>query len=214
MEKVLKIFIVLIGFLILVNLLFLDFVWISGQKKSSEEKLQIPILKSEPTIIQTSTNVDCSSCQKLIKEEVAKAIPSEELKPTPTKKVTPTPPQTKISYITIGSSGSTSETSWIDIAGTDFYFNLADYQTVENVRFEVSLRSFLAGNEVYVQLYDITNKRVVDNSGLSTSSGTSILLRSSDLTIWQGNNLYRVQAKSSSGNPLYLDTPRLKITYR
>jgi hypothetical protein len=73
------------------------------------------------------------------------------------------------------------------------------------------LRSFLAGNAVWARIYDVTNNRAVDGSELSTTSGTSLILRSSDLVIWRGNNLYRVQAKSSSGNPAYLDAPRLKI---
>jgi hypothetical protein len=73
------------------------------------------------------------------------------------------------------------------------------------------LRSFLGGNKVYARLYDVTNKRAVDFSELWSDSGTSEFKRSVDLAIWRGNNLYRVQAKSSTGTPAYLDSPRLKI---
>ncbi len=120
-------------------------------------------------------------------------------------------PSSKVTHITIGGSSSTSSTSWQDIQGTDFYFDLTDYPTTTSVRWEISLRAFLAGNLVYARLYDVTNSRAVDFSELSSDSGTSVLQRSVDLAIWRGNNLYRVQGKSSTGNPAYLDSPRLRI---
>lgn len=214
-EKFLKITLGFLGILIFANLLFLDFVWF--EKKESPA---VTVKTSEePTIIQTCDN----SCQEEIQKEVkliVAALPTsaiakiikEEPVIVPTSTPTSTPTRSlSVSFVSIGSSGSTSETSWTDIAGTEFYFNLADYTNLKSVRWEVNLRSFLAGNSISARIYDVTNSRAVDGGELSTTSGTSVIVRSNDLTIWRGNNLYRVQAKSSSGNPAFLDSPRLKI---
>jgi len=211
-DKFLKIILGALSFFVFINLLFLDFVWLKEKPKEvSQENVTIG---SVPTVSEIETTTDCQkSCLDKIQEEVEKlgtkvgVQPETQATPTPTT----APRGANVQYLTIGSAGSTSNASWADISGTEFYFNLADYQNIKAVRWEINLRSFLAGNAVSARIYDVTNSRAVDGSELLTTSGTSVLLRSGDLTIWRGNNLYRVQAKSSSENPAYLDTPRLKI---
>ncbi|MDP3954948.1 MAG: hypothetical protein Q8Q15_01115 [bacterium] len=213
-DKFLKITLFFLGILVIANLLFLDFVWF--EKKESP----VAVVKTQK---ETDNIQHCdSSCQEEIQKEVKRAVAvptsvtaktvKEESAAVPTLIPTSVTAQSSsVSFISIGSSGSTSETSWTDIPGTEFYFNLVDYSNLKSVRWEVNLRSFLAGNAVSVRIYDATNSRAVDSSELSTTSGASVIVRSNDLSIWRGNNLYRVQAKSSSGNPVYLDAPRLKI---
>ncbi len=206
-----------IGVLIVVNLLVLDFIWVK-QKKQPVSQPPTPTTQPTPTptllISEITPPEGCpEDCVSYIDQKINEAINSL---PTPaaTKETIiqaqPTP-SSKVAYITIGGSSSTNSTSWADISGTDFYFDLSDYPTTTGVRWEISLRSFLGGNKVYARLYDVTNKRAVDFSELFTDSGTSELKRSQDLSIWRGSNLYRVQAKSSTGTPAYLDSPRLKV---
>lgn len=218
-EKFLKIFLIILGIFVVANLLFLDFVWV-------RQKAETPRITESTGLIPTPEPGEAKICQPACLEKIQEEM--EELtnklggsqtvvSPTPgvTKALTPkatSTPSPSVTYLTIGSSGSTQSTSWVDIAGTEFYFNLADYSKVKTVRWEINVRSFLGGNPVYVRLYDVTNNRAIDNSEMLTTSSTSVILRSTDLTIWQGSNLYRVQAKSDSGNPAYLDSPRLKIT--
>lgn len=226
-ENFLKIFLIILGIFVIANLLFLDFVWIRQKTETPKNVSQTETGVTEATgFAPTPGPGETKTCQPACLEKIQEEV--EELanqpggsqtvvSPTPgvTKALAPkatSTPSPSVTYLTIGSSGSTSSTSWVDIAGTEFYFNLADYSKVKTVRWEINVRSFLGGNSVYARLYDVTNNRAVDNSEMSTTSSTSVILRSTDLTIWQGNNLYRVQAKSESGNPAYLDAPRLKIT--
>jgi hypothetical protein len=220
MENKIKILGISIGVLIILNLLVLDFVWINQQKinsLSSEEVGKESVATPTPISTLPASEItpaeECSeACQGYFDQKINEAISSL---PTPASQKTVVPaqstPSLKVAYITIGGSSSTSSTSWADIPGTDFYFDLSDYPTATGVRWEISLRSYLAGNKVYARLYDVTNKRAVDYSELWSDSGTSELKRSPDLSIWRYNNLYRVQGKSSAGCDAYLDSPRLRI---
>lgn len=215
-DKFLKTFVWLLGIFIIANLLILDFVWVSEKKKEKAISLSktvvsvTPTPAFQPTPEVSPTGTDCSSCQQLIAEEVAKAVSSA---PLSVSKATPTPSGSgqKVIYMSIGSSGSTSNMVWSDIPGTDFYFDLADYSSAKSVRWEASLQSYVSSDPVYARLYDVTNKRGVDGSDLTTRSSSFEYIRSSDLTIWRGNNLYRIQARGSSGNTVNISAPRLKI---
>ena len=221
MENKLKILGIGIGVLIITNLLVLDFVWVNQQKINSLSKKEVgkesaatPTPISTPFVSQITPPEECSeTCQSFIDQKINQAIgglPTPAAAKETIVQAKPTP-GSKVAYLTLGGSSSTSNTSWEDISGTDFYFDLSDYPTATGVRWEISLRAFLAGNKVYARLYDVTNKRAVDYSELFTDSGTSALQRSVDLAIWRGNNLYRVQGKSSTGTPAYLDSPRLRV---
>jgi len=216
MENKLKFLGVAIGAIIVLNLFVLDFIWVKQKKETPVSKSGVELLRtSTPTLplSEITPAEECSeACQEYFDQKINEAISSL---PTPASQKTVVPaqstPSSKVAYITIGGSSSTSSTSWADIPGTDFYFDLSDYPTATGVRWEISLRSFLAGNFVYARLYDVTNKRAVDFSEQSSDSGTSELKRSPDLSIWRYNNLYRVQGKSSAGCDAYLDSPRLRI---
>ncbi len=221
-EKFLKIIFIVLGILVLGNLVFLDFVFVKQKKPELTNPAAILTSTLTPAPKPTTGNSvsECGQdCLTTIKQEVKKAVDEISITQTTGTEGTVIPSPTPIRaknpsflYLPIGSSGSTSSTSWIDIPGTEFYFDLVDYSGLKAVRWEINLRSFLAGNNVSSRIYDVSNSRAVDGSELSTTSGISVLLRSGDLTIWRGNNLYRIQAKSESGNPVYLDAPRLKIT--
>lgn len=214
-DRILKIIPWVIGIIILINVLLLDF-W-------SLEKPGKPLTISETS--KTQEPLNCSTCQQFISEEVQKSLsvvkenPSTPT-PTPITKLTATPtptttvsPNIKVLFLPIGTSGTTANTDWTDVSGTDFYFNIADYPGVKNVRWEASLQAYLSSTSVYARLYDATNKRNVDGSELTTTSASYELVRSGDLTIWGGNNLYRVQAKGLNGNTVNLQSPKLKIVF-
>lgn len=223
-KKLIRINLFLIVLLVVGNLLFLDFVWVkeSAKGKSPSEARQpevaTDVSNDQPKEIQT-TVVDSqacpASCQAQTKEEIQKAI--ENLATSSKNAVISSQPtaaparSSKISYLPIGSSLSLQVSSWTDVPSTDFIFNLADYPNLKNVRWEASFRTAAPGNEASVRLYDVTNQRGVDGSDLNTNSGTSVLLRSGDLSLWRGDNTYRVQAKSAVSSIVYLDSLRLKI---
>lgn len=215
-KKFLKILPWVFGVLVVVNLLLLDWFFFRPQATPNQQISIRPTLT--PAVMGEESSIDqCpSACTQEIQQTVREEIASLPLStPAPVRTSTPktTPAATiKTTYVAINSSGSTTSTSWTDISGTDFYFDLSDYPTAKNVRWEASLQSYLSSDPAYLRLYDVTNKRAIDGSDLSTHSPSYEYLRSSDLSIWRGNNLYRIQAKGSSGNTVGFTAPRLKVT--
>ncbi|MDO8551753.1 MAG: hypothetical protein Q7S03_03700 [bacterium] len=216
-NKLLKIILGAVCFLVLGNLLFLDFVWFKPKPENTEIKRAVSVELAQKDQKAADNSLVCGQdCQEKIQAEVQNAISALPTSAPGTRTVYITGTQSSaqtsnVIYFPIGSSGVTSNLTWADIPSTDFYFNLADYPKLKNVTWEVSLRSFEGASNVYARIYDVTNSRAVDGSELTTTSEFSVLLRSGNLTIWQGNNLYRIQAKTSSGHPVYLDAPRLKV---
>lgn len=231
MEKYLKIVIVSFGILALGNLLFLDYFLIKGKDiekagtVGTASKINemvgnvIPRMGEElPTktsVSEVGVDFSCNdNCLAIIRSEVQKVVGAL---PTPTPIIQPTPQmvqsssQTKVIYLPIISSATTTQADWTDISSSDFYFNLTDYTGVKEVQWEASLKSFLAYNTVSARLYDVTNKRAVDFSQLETQSAAFDFLRSPNISIWRGNNLYRVQMKTPSGSLATLGQARLKI---
>jgi len=214
--KIEKTLLVLLGILILGNLVFLDWWFIKNRFKAELGKTDLSREASQPASgVQETLVFECDqNCQKIVEEKVAEAvakIPTQ--KPSKISSSMPTvQPSSKVTYIPLVSDGSTSETSWTDITPSDFYFNLTDYPGVKSARFEVYLKSKHQAGRIYLRLYDATNKRAVDFSDLSSSSESFELQRSSDLVIWQGNNLYRLQAKTLNGIEGYFKDAKLKIT--
>lgn len=222
-EKLLRILPFALGIFVIVNLLALDFFWVTS-KKPEEGIVKAPAQKEKevtPTPLPLTTpipgaEVSCTDeCLQAIEERVNEAV--AKITPAATQQVVVTQApaqqtqQASILYLPLGGLSSETATSWTDIGGSDFYFDKADYSNLSEARWEGSMRSFLGGNKVYARLYDVTNKRAVDSSELSTDSSSWELVRSAALSIWAGNNLYRIQAKSSAGTPVYIDSPRLKI---
>lgn len=130
-----------------------------------------------------------------------------------TKVVIPTIPVTKnISYVEIPGSGETNNLGWVDISGTDFYFDKAEYPGLLTVTMEGSIRLFNGSGTGYVRLFDVTHGIAVVGSEVFTQSQMDTLVSSGNLNMWSGKNRYRVQAKSNASDRLIFSWGKLKIT--
>lgn len=165
--------------------------------------------------IQTQYIDTCGQeCKSYIdsKTVVAKPTPG----PTPaTKIVYQTAPKTKVrttSYVTIPGSGSTTNTDWTNVAGSEFYFNPADYPGLESVYLEANMKLFNGSGLAYAQLFDVTHGIGVQGSEVNTKSGTDTVVESGQVSFWQGRNLIRVQIKSQTSEQTYFNSGRLRIT--
>ncbi|MEK7504102.1 MAG: hypothetical protein AAB550_01170 [Patescibacteria group bacterium] len=173
-------------------------------------KSQIPVVA--PTSTNSIEYVD--QCG----EECKKYIDSKIIIPTPStfiKTVYQTTPKTKtrsVVYIPIPGSGFTTNNTWSDLPGTDFYFNKSDYLGIIDVAFEANLRLFNGNGTAYVQIFDVTHGVGVQGSDISTSSQTSTAVISGSVSFWAGKNLYRIQAKSLTADTAMFDGGRLKVT--
>jgi len=178
-----------------------------------------------PVVLPTGILDTCGlACQQKIAEEVAQevaramaTVSGQKVVETKTvvKEVAPTlsNEQAKVVYIPLVASASNTNTNWTDVIPSEFYFDLASYPGAKTVRFTGYLRAVHATGPVYVRLYDVSNNRGVDNSDFSTSSNTSQRFESAALSIWRGNNLYRVQLRSPTATEAQLSEVKLKVEW-
>lgn len=214
-----KIVQVLFVILVLTNLGFFDYKY--WQEKKAGDIALTPkneeISKSEASI---SADFCGASCQETIKnkiEEELNKLPNlagqSSVSPSiPKPKTSPATNQPKIVYIPLVSSGNVSSINWTDIVPSEFYFDLSDYPSVKEVRFEAFLLS-ANGDLVSARLYDQSNKRGVDYSELQSSNSVFTRLQSSATKIWRGNNKYTVQLKSVNGTGVQLREAKLIIIF-
>lgn len=191
--------------LVLLNLLFLDFV----------------IFDKAPTrIIERTVSVPLvgDACPASCLAEISQATSSVKLtaKTTPTStKILPTTTPASSSlvkefFVPFG-SGSNSSDDWQDVGGLRATLDPANYGSIKTVTFEATIR-IPTGNEIaYVRLYNATDKHPVWFSDVSLEGGTPQLLISKPITLDLGNKTYQVQMKTSLKFQAFLDQARLHI---
>ncbi|MGB9637245.1 MAG: hypothetical protein ACPLY7_00395 [Microgenomates group bacterium] len=223
MKKYLTVLSFVLGVLVVVNLLFLDF-WLFWKEKKTTIGLSGGTSATKEVELENKEATDCGQvCQQTITEKIAEEM-SRLTSPAGSagqSSVSPSLPakvpaqlngKPRVVYIPLVTDGSVSSVSWTDIIPSEFYFDLSNYPQAKEVRFEAYLLS--SNNDLdYARLYDVTNKRGVDFSDLQTTSSTFTLVESSPMMIWQGNNKYTVQLRSVNGTQVQLKDARLKILY-
>lgn len=217
MRKVYLILIIILAVSALINLVFLDLniiknLRIAENKTVNEENLAGQFEKITPVL-------ECSLCKDIISDAVKLEIDKLPLiagqsgiSPIPkTSKISPS--QANVSYVPLVTDGSTSSLTWTDVVPSEFYFDIKGYPGAKEVRFLAYLLSDQGAAYGYARLYDATNGREVDYSNLTTNSAGFILVESSGIKIWQGNNRYTVQLRSLNGRPVQIKDAKLKIIF-
>lgn len=152
---------------------------------------------------------------KLLDDKYLVAGPSGTITPTSkpaSVKVVPTRAKTRsVSYVTIPSGGSTISQSWVDLAGTDFYFDPADYSGLVEVYFEANMKLFNGSGMAYARLYDTANGIGVQGSEVQTKLNNDTVVTSGRVSFWAGKNLIRVQIKSLTTESAVYNSGRLRI---
>lgn len=237
-EKIFENWRTLLLLLIVVNLMALHFLMVmklqneSALIKADDKQIQTDkesFFESEPVVtpvpLPTGILDICGPvCQARIAEEVSKAMATvsgeKVVEKTVVREVSGesgksgiSEDQAKVVYIPLVASASNTNTDWTDVNPSEFYFDLASYPGAKTIRFSGYLRSVHATGPVYVRLYDVTNKRGVDNSDFSTSNNTFDRFESAALSIWRGNNLYRVQLRSPTATEAQFSEAKLKVEW-
>ena len=136
--------------------------------------------------------------------------------------VTPLPPPKQqvsrtsktTSYMPIPGSGSILSYDWINLSGTEFYFNPADFPGFTDVRFEANMQLFNGNGLAFLRLFDVTNGIEIWGSQIQTDSQNSTVVVSDSVQFRPGNNLVVVQAKSLTADTTVFNSGRLKINIK
>lgn len=174
-------------------------------------------------VINLVTKPGCDDdCQRLIKDEVSKAVASQSANtnaissPISGSKSTPTATQKpQVSYVPFGSDYSTSSTDWVDAPANEVSFDLAkDYASGAKVSWEASLRVDNANGTAYARIFDVTHGIAVDGSEINVTNNSSFQrISSGNMNLWSGRNVYRVQLKSLNSSQIFYSGGKIRISF-
>lgn len=191
----------------------------SGSQIALETSGSIANLETAPS--SDTTNPIKFECDETCKSEVSDFVDSlfeEKFTEVSTKSssVTTTSPTKSLStsYIPISAIYSTTNITWTDVPGSDTYVDsYNDYGSSAVVRFEISLKVNQGNGRAYARLWDDTNKVSPNNSEIYTESGEYTTQITQPISMWRGNNLYKIQVKSLNGSEAYINGAKLKIIH-
>jgi hypothetical protein len=158
-----------------------------------------------------------ASCQKEIADQVARAVATLSAsskvgvaKPLP---VSTSKPQD--TYIQISGAGSTQNTAWTDVPGTDFSFDVTrDFDKSAKFAWEGFLKITSANGTAYARIYDVTHSIGVDGSEISVVDKEDFTrANSNNMNFWAGRNLYRVQIKSLNTFNVDYTGGKIRVSY-
>jgi len=211
-----KILVIITSLLIIANLVFLDVVLIIKPKK---EEIITPMENKVKKVdeVEEVEKEEESDCRTICQEEISKALATISATPQQTIKTVyqsaPAVKQPSTIYIPLGGNISTSNGSWVYIGGAEGYFNKNDYLGAKKISWEAFLKIKDSNGEANARLYDATHQVVISASEINGGGDSYSLKASGQLTLLDGNNLYQVQLRTSTGYEAYLEGARIKVEY-
>lgn len=225
-QKLNQILLILLGLFLIANLIVLDVVYFLKPKEEVVSPIATVIEKvrevkkiektKEPSLTEISEEQEADYrliCQEEISQALA-TISSETKEVVKTVyQQTPSVSQPSVIYIPLGGGVSTTNGSWSYVGGAEAYFDKNNYSGAKNISLEVFLRIKSANGDANARLYDATHGMVISNSELLSGTESFILRSSPALGLLEGNNLYQVQLRSTTGYEAFMDGARLKVEY-
>jgi hypothetical protein len=167
-----------------------------------------------PTITAIPTvNDQCpSTCQQYVDQKIAALPTMVSTKPIITAAAVPAKTKVRtVSYLPISIGGSTGNSDWTALPGTDFYFDTSDYPGLVEIYFEATAKLFNGNGLAFVRLYDATHGVGVQGSQVQTEKQTDTIVTSGQVSFYRGKNLIQVQAKSLTADTAIFTSGRLRI---
>ncbi len=114
-------------------------------------------------------------------------------------------------YVPLG-SGTNATDEWTNVAGASVYIDTASYGRIKQAIFEATVTVPAGSQQVWVRLYNATDKHPVWFSDMTTDLSGPILLTSKAIRLDTGNNLYQVQMKTQLKALTNLVQSRVRVT--
>jgi hypothetical protein len=219
-----KIVFLIVAFLILSNLVILDYVVVTSNTHKATEispaSLEVTPQRINDSIpvASVSAGQPIFSAESFIEATTALTARIEALEK---KGVTSSAPviissgttkatAVKEYYIPLG-SGSTNATDWVDLPGVESYVAPGNYGTIKSIYFEAALRIPTGNGTAYARLLNVTDNTSLFETEITYQGTTGNLISSGAFPVPYATKLYRVQLKSSLGAEVVLDSARIKI---
>ncbi len=202
-----KVFRILLGILLLVNILAIDYWIYTSGELTQPQQLETNNRPSAQKQIANSVQSCPQSCLSYIQEATASSITLQ----TNTGGATKNNVVQKELFVPIG-SGTNSSDDWEDVPGLQVIVDTAQYNKIKSSFFEASVYVPSGNQIVYVRLYNLTDKHPVWFSELTfANANTSQQLTSDKITLDSGNKAYKVQMKTQLKIPATLNSSRIRI---
>lgn len=210
LSKVQKIFLGIIIFLFLANLVLLN-IKVFLKKEEATTPLPTPGAEKPFSLQQPTSQPTGQTCPAACLDEIYQATAeATKISPLPQKKTEVSQPTIKEFYIPLG-SGSTKSRDWEEMAGVEAVIDRANFPNVDSIILEATMRIPTANGRVYAKLYDVTAKHDIWFSEVWVEGSTSYRAESANISLSEGRHLYRLMMKSTMGYEAILDSARLKI---
>lgn len=188
-------------------------------------------------VLQTTKNAVSSGADGDTRkiEDIASPSPEALASPSPkaaTEKATSTPVPTptivqtqvqqrtvvqtaqKEIFIPIG-SGATFSNSYSDLSGVQVTVDWSKYSGIESVVFEATVKVDGGNGKAYGQLVNVTDSNPLNESTISSSSGSGEFKVSGGIPLISGVKTYGVRAKTDITEfAAHIDNARIKITLK
>lgn len=197
--------IIFLGFMI-GNLLFLDYMLITGQMR---DNTKVAAISSEDGIEQSYCDKEncVSEIYQTINQATQAAVSDEE---TYVENAVSAVQPAQEYFVSFG-GGTNSTNQWSDVPGAAAYIDSSLYPNIATVTFEVGAYIPTGNQTAYIQLFNETAQHPVWFSEVSLSGGTPQFLVSNPITLDPGNNLYQVQMMSTLSYPTNLTDAKVRI---
>lgn len=117
-------------------------------------------------------------------------------------------------FVPIG-SGSTYSNSYANLSGVEVKIDWSKYSGIESVVFEATIWVQGGNGRAYAQLVNITDSNPLNESTLSSSSGSGEFKYSGNIPIVSGVKTYGVRAKTDIVEfAAHVDNAKIKITLK
>lgn len=114
-------------------------------------------------------------------------------------------------FVPLG-TGTNTASDWTDVVGASATVDTAQYPRIKKVVFEATI-AVPTGNQVaYVRLFNKTDGHPVWYSEMSMNTTGPTLLTTQAITLDKGSKLYQVQMKTQLQYPASLNQSRIHIT--
>ncbi len=173
-------------------------------------------LTTSPVPTATTGSGVSSLTPKDVDSLIAKAIASLSGVPKAVaQKVTAPQKESRVTYIPMGGSASTTSRDWVDVDNSEVFIDLVnDFGEEAKVAWEASLKVAYGNGAAYARLWDDTHKIAVNGSEIVREGNADYeTVWQNNLSLWRGKNLYKVQIKSLTGYEVTYGNGRIKITY-
>lgn len=209
--RFIKIGLVVLIFLVLANLIILNFWIMNINKIIRENKISSGKLIENKTSVTNLQNYCPNDCISRINEATSSTQTSNKITQSDLSITDVNSPGTiKEVFIPFG-AGSGNGTDWVDVTGLTAYIDGSKYGKIKRAVFEVSARIPNANQVIWIVLYNVTDQSYLWSSQVTMSGGKPLLLVSIPINLPSKNKLYQVRMKTEVGDKALIDQSRLHI---